>query len=84
MSSIKTGNHDTRHPALAWAAAVFMAQSLLIGAPVLIHAGKVEARLTNVEKQAEGYTSIIERLTRVETKQDQILDAVTQRRKAAK
>lgn len=76
MSSALTGNHPTKNPVIAWAAAVFMAQSLLIGAPVVLHAGKVEARLQNVERQAEGYTSIIERLTRVETKQDQILEAI--------
>ena len=58
-----------------------MVQALLIGAPIVLHVGKVEARLANVEKQADGYTVIIERLTRVETKQNQILDAITHRKR---
>lgn len=61
---------------------------LIVGAPLFLHAGKLEARIGQVEAQVdqnrarladgqEKYTVIIDRLARIETTQNQILNAVT-------
>jgi hypothetical protein len=92
VSSIISGNSDTHSPAVTWACLAFLAQALMIGAPLILRAGELETRVKAAEaaieqnraRLADGqekYTVIIDRLARIETTQRQILEAVETRSK---
>jgi hypothetical protein len=92
MSSITTGKTDAAgaSPAVTWACLAFVMQTLIVGGPLFVQAGKLEARVATIEGDVttnkarlstdqEKYTTIIDRLARIETTQRQILDAIDHR-----
>lgn len=91
MSSIRTGKTTGEpHGAITWACLAFVMQTLIVGAPLFLQAGRLEARVSQIESDVtanksrlssdqEKYTAIIDRLARIETTQRQILDAIDHR-----
>lgn len=89
MSSPVTGREigQTPNPVPLWAILTLILQAIVFFTAVSSRAGAIEARITASEQSIERnrstlsdgqekYVKIIERLTKIESKQDQLLEAV--------
>ena len=80
MSTITGENLIAKNNALLWAAGAFVFQTLIVAGPLFVRVGNFETRLAAAEATLERnrgeITDTRERLVRIETKQEQILEAV--------